>query len=206
MVTKEKNVEKLEREYVIPLRKKGISTVSYKKTPKAIKTIKEFVAKHMKIKDRDLNKIKLDKYLNEAIWHRGIKNPIHKIRVKVIKQGEIVEVYPLDLPKNINFKKIREEKKSKEQTEIGEKAKKEIEARKKAEKEAEEKESEEEITQDLNNNGVDDKIEKKEKEKINEGLAQKEMKEKAKENKDLPKKINKQVEEKMSSDKSSQGK
>ena len=82
---------KLEREYIIPLREKIRVVPRYKKTNKAIKSIKEFVAKHMKVYDRDLNKIKIDKYVNEFIWARGIRHPPHDIKVKVIKTGEIVK-------------------------------------------------------------------------------------------------------------------
>ena len=50
----------LEREYIIPLRAKCRVVPRYKKTNKAVKTVKEFLAKHMKVENRDLNKIKLD--------------------------------------------------------------------------------------------------------------------------------------------------
>ena len=102
--------EKIEREYVIPLRDKVRVVPRYKKTNKAVKTIKEFLARHMKIRDRDLNKIKIDKYLNEALWFRGIRKPPHKIKVKVIKEGEIVRAELSDMPNKLKFKKIREEK------------------------------------------------------------------------------------------------
>lgn len=75
MAKKEIKTETIEREYIIPLREKGRSVPRYKKTPKAIKTVKEFLARHMKIRDRDLNKIKLDRFVNEALWYRGIKKP-----------------------------------------------------------------------------------------------------------------------------------
>ena len=51
--------DRIEREYVIPLRIKWKNVPRYKKTNKAIRTIKEFLVRHMKIRDRDLNKIKI---------------------------------------------------------------------------------------------------------------------------------------------------
>jgi len=102
--------EIFEREYVIPLREKCRPSPRYKKTPKAVKTIKEFLVRHMKIRDRDLNKIKIDIYLNEQLWMRGIKKPLHKVKVKAVKEGDLVRVYSVDLPAKINFKKIRGEK------------------------------------------------------------------------------------------------
>jgi len=102
--------ENFEREYVIPLRNKFRHVARYKKTPRAIKEIKKHLAKHMKIYDRDLDNIKLSKFVNEYIWARGIKNPPHKIKVKAIKQGQIVRVELVDMPDKLKFKKIREEK------------------------------------------------------------------------------------------------
>lgn len=142
-------IEKIEREYIIPLREKCRPAPRYKKTPKAIRTIKEFLVRHMKIRDRDLDKIKIDKYLNEFMWGRGIKNPPHKIKIKAIKEGEIVRVELAEFPEKLKFKKLREEKieqRTKEISEgkkkISEKTKEEIEKvkEKTEEEKAEEKE------------------------------------------------------------------
>jgi len=141
----EPKTEKIEREYIIPLKKKFKHAVRYKKTPKAIKTIKEFLARHMKIYDRDLSKIKLDGYLNEAIWSRGIKNPPHKIKVKAVKEGDIVRVELVDFPTKLKFKKLRLEKIEKAEEEVAKKKKKVVKEKEKpAEKTEEEKKEEKE--------------------------------------------------------------
>ena len=119
----ETKTEKVEREYVIPLRYKGRAVPRYKKTPKAIKTIKEFLARHMKIKDRDLGKIKLDKYLNEQMWIRGIKRPPAKIKVKAVKENDVVRVELIDYSTKLKFKKLREERIKKAAEEVGKKKK-----------------------------------------------------------------------------------
>jgi len=119
----EPKIEKTEREYIIPLREKCRVVARYKKTPKAVKTIKEFLVRHMKIRDRDLKKIKLDKTLNEILWRRGIKNPPHKIKVKVIKEADIVRVEAVDIPEKFKFKKLRLEKREKLAQEVGAKKK-----------------------------------------------------------------------------------
>ncbi len=106
----EVKIEKIEREYIIPLREKGRPVPRYKKTPKAVKTVKEFLVRHMKIRDRDLNKIKIDRFVNEALWFRGIKNPPHKIKIKAIKQGDVVRVELVDIPEKLKYKKAREDK------------------------------------------------------------------------------------------------
>lgn len=101
---------KNEREYVIPLRPEWRKVPRYQKTNKAVKAIKEFVVRHMKIRDRDLNKVKVDKFLNEILWSRGIRHPPTKIKVKVKRDGDIVRVEAVDIPENIKFKKERMDK------------------------------------------------------------------------------------------------
>lgn len=114
MANKDKSKNEVEREYVIPLREKTRSAVRYKKTPKAIKSIKEFIARHMKVENRDLNKVKLSLYLNQFMWARGIKNPPAKIKVKATKKGENVLVELVNYPEKLKFIKAREEKQGKE--------------------------------------------------------------------------------------------
>jgi large subunit ribosomal protein L31e len=120
---KEKEQKTIEREYVIPLREKYRHVPRYKKTPKAVKIVKEFLARHMKVYDRDLKKIRIDKYLNEFLWLRGIKKPPAKIKVKAIKENDIVRVEIVEMPDKLKFKKLREEKKEKEAKEFVEKKK-----------------------------------------------------------------------------------
>ena len=101
---------KIEREYVIPLRNKWKRVPRYKRANKAVKAIKEFLAKHMKIRDRYLKKIKIDRYLNEEIWFRGIRKPPSKIKVKAVKEDDVVKAELYELPEKLKFKKAREEK------------------------------------------------------------------------------------------------
>lgn len=176
--------ENLEREYVIPLRNKWKRVPRYKRANKAIKAIKEFLAKHMKVRDRDLNKIKVDTYLNEEIWFRGIRKPPARIKVKAVKEGDVVKAELYELPEKLKYKKAREDKreakaietmKPKEApsaipTETPEKKPEEKggEEGKKESKEEESKETKEEKSETssaLNRPSVDDtkKIEEKEK-------------------------------------------
>lgn len=100
-----------EREYIVPLRKGWLKVPEYKRANKAIKTLKEFMVRHMKIYDKDLRKVKIDVYLNNEIRFRGIKKPHSKIKVKARKfDNDIVKVELVNLPKHIEFKKKREEK------------------------------------------------------------------------------------------------
>ncbi len=130
----------LEREYVIPLRLKVNKAVRYKRAKKAIRVIREFLVKHMKIYDRDLGKIKIDRWLNEELWFRGIKKPPAKIKVIAKKfADDIVRVELAEIPDVVKWKiKAEENRKSKVK-----KVKKIAKAEEKPETEEEKKEEEE---------------------------------------------------------------
>jgi large subunit ribosomal protein L31e len=141
----EKKGERVERIYTIPLRKEWMKVPRYKRAKKTLKAIKEFMVRHMRIYDKDINKVKVDPWVNRAIWSRGIKNVPHKIIVKAIKEGEEVNVSFISLPRNFKeedaFLKKRMEKVKKRETE----SKKKLEEKKKAaEKAAEEAKKKEE--------------------------------------------------------------
>lgn len=115
------NYESLERVYVINVREQVNVVPRYRRTEKAIKTIKEFIAKHMKIPERNLKNVRLDRYLNEYMWGRGIKNPPMKVKVKAIREKDIVKVELAEMPKSLEFKKKKEEKRHAPKTETKEK-------------------------------------------------------------------------------------
>ena len=103
----------LEREYIIPLRRAWMKTSNYRRTGRAIRAIKLFIAKHMKVEDRDLDKVKLDMYFNNEIWFRGRRNPPHKIKVRAVKEDGIVRVYLAEVPDQVKFLKQKHEKRHK---------------------------------------------------------------------------------------------
>jgi large subunit ribosomal protein L31e len=162
MVDKEVKVL-LEREYIVPLRKKVVKVQQYKRAKKAIRILREFLVKHMKVEGRDLKKIKIDRYLNEELWFRGIKKPPAKIKVKAIKKDDgNVYVELVDIPDKIKWTLEREKKKKaaaettkkpKEKT-LAEKSSSENEGKSDLEKKAEEERA---------NEGKQDEKEEKEK-------------------------------------------
>lgn len=91
----EQKEEEIEEEnfYTIPLSKAWLRPPN-KRAPKAIKIIREFVKRHMKI--RHINsgegdeeeKLVILNEVNEKIWSRGVENPPRKIRVRVTKDKE----------------------------------------------------------------------------------------------------------------------
>lgn len=82
-----------EQVYTIPLRDLQRCPRT-RRAPKAIKLIREYVAKHRKI---DPDNIWIDKEVNELIWSRGIERPPNKITLKVawvegVEGEDLVEV------------------------------------------------------------------------------------------------------------------
>jgi large subunit ribosomal protein L31e len=148
---KEEKKPELVREYVVPMRKGFLKAPEYRKSKKAVKTLKEFIAKHMKVEDRDISKVKVDIYLNNEIWHRGIRKPLNKVKVIAEKKDGIVYVRLADVPEAVKFKMAKDAKRFKK---VDQKAMKEV-----KKKEA----AEEEIKEGREDN--QDKTEEKEKEK-----------------------------------------
>ncbi|ACV24145.1 Ribosomal protein L31e [Methanocaldococcus fervens AG86] len=74
-----------ERIYTIPLRDVINKSVRNKRAPRAIRKIKQFLMRHMKA-----DVVKIDNELNEKIWARGIQKPPARVRVKAVKEGNVV--------------------------------------------------------------------------------------------------------------------
>lgn len=85
MATKKQDSNKpvLERTYNVPLREGWLKAPKYRRSKKAVNTLKEFLSKHMKS-----DNLKLGKHLNEQIWARGIKNPPHHVNINVAKYAD----------------------------------------------------------------------------------------------------------------------
>jgi len=68
-----------ERIYTVPLRK-----VKYipkkRRAEKAVKILREFIAKHMKSEEVIINPL-----VNEEIWSRGIEKPPARLKVKAVR-------------------------------------------------------------------------------------------------------------------------
>ncbi len=108
--TKTEEKIELQREYIVPMRRGFLKVPCYRKAKKAVLVLKQFIAKNMKVENRDIKKVKLDMYLNEEIWHRGIKNPLHKIKVKATKKAGIVYVELAEIPDFVKYKMQKAEK------------------------------------------------------------------------------------------------
>jgi large subunit ribosomal protein L31e len=54
-----------------------------KRAPKAVKIVKDFVKRRMKVDD-----VKISDAVNEEIWKRSIKKPPRKIKIRAVKDKE----------------------------------------------------------------------------------------------------------------------
>lgn len=162
----------LEREYTVPLRREWLKVGTHKRANRAVKTLKKFIARHMKVYDRDLRKIKVDIILNNEIRFRGMRKPLSKVKVRAKKFDDgNVKVELINIPEHIKFEKLREEKrKIKVEEKKPEKIKEQVKEDEKGKREEDKKE-----------------IETKEKEEASKDEGMRISKEQAKEQKHLSK-------------------
>jgi large subunit ribosomal protein L31e len=82
-----------ERTYTIPLGK-ALIMPPRRRAPRAMRMIKTYIIKHMKIpnraeeEDEEPPRLTLTNELNERVWGRGIEKPPRKIRVRATKDKE----------------------------------------------------------------------------------------------------------------------
>lgn len=94
------------RTYTIPLRKEFLKTPRWRRAEKAVSTVKSFVVQHAKAED-----VKVGRWLNEAIWKRGAKNPPSRVRVNVKKEDSHVLVELSELPRKAKKEEVNTEEK-----------------------------------------------------------------------------------------------
>jgi len=89
---KEEIVE--ERIYTIPLGKAWIATPR-KRASKAVRMIKDFVERHMKLEtgeeleeEEEPKRLMISNEVNERVWRRGIEKPPRKVRVRAAKDKD----------------------------------------------------------------------------------------------------------------------
>ena len=75
----------MERIYTINLKKEVSKTTRENRSNKAIRTIREFLKDHMKAE-----KVRIGESISKKIWEGGNQNPPSKIRIKAVKEDEIV--------------------------------------------------------------------------------------------------------------------
>jgi len=85
-----------ERFYTIPLGKAWLMPPN-KRAPKAIRIIRDFIKRHMKLEARkegeeeeeaEPKRLIISNEVNEKVWSRGIEKPLRKIRVRVARDKD----------------------------------------------------------------------------------------------------------------------
>jgi large subunit ribosomal protein L31e len=84
--------QKLERIYTIPLRK-AYEHIRTKRTVRAVKMVRAFLAKHMKVPEVA---VKLSAGLNSALWMSGMQKPPRYLKVRVVKEADKANASLLD--------------------------------------------------------------------------------------------------------------
>ncbi len=121
-----------------------------KRAIRAIKLIKTFLSRHMKVDKRD---VKISNALNHFVWKSGICKPPRKVKIKVLLEGNVAYAYLFDeqIPRKEKEKeekkegkkeRVKEKEQSKENKE-GREGEEKAEKAKKEEKEEKEKEKKE---------------------------------------------------------------
>jgi large subunit ribosomal protein L31e len=158
--------KEIERLYVVPLR--GVKySVSSRAAQRAVKEVRRFVAKHMKV---ETEKIWIDGSVNNALWARGKYKIPSRIRIRAVRFDDgVVEI---SLPE-VEFKSFREElKEIKEkkkpilkpkEEEVEEERPEEVEPEREEERPEEVEPEREEETREEEKEGEEEGEEKKEK-------------------------------------------
>lgn len=87
----EEEIEVVEEKiYTIPLRHVWVVTPRGKRAPRAVRDVRDFVARHMKAEE-----VAISNEVNAAVWARSINKPPRKITVRAVKdkEGKVI-VYP----------------------------------------------------------------------------------------------------------------
>lgn len=100
------NEENLTRVYTIRLGK-AWGTPQYRRTDRVLNMIREFAKKHMKT-----DKIKIEQDLNRYVWRKGKTNPPRTVRVRMIREDDVVIVSSFTEARNAEEIKDQESEKS----------------------------------------------------------------------------------------------
>ncbi len=76
--------------YTIPLRHVWVVTPRGKRAPRAVRDVRDFVARHMKAEE-----VAMSNEVNAALWARSINKPPRRITVRAVKdkEGKVI-IYP----------------------------------------------------------------------------------------------------------------
>ncbi|MDO8553288.1 MAG: 50S ribosomal protein L31e [Candidatus Micrarchaeota archaeon] len=94
------DASKLERLYTVPLGK-AYEHIRTKRTRRTVKILRKFLARHMKVKE---TLVKLSIALNNSMWVHGMQKPPRNVKIRAIKEQDLVHAY-------LSTEKIEDKKK-----------------------------------------------------------------------------------------------
>ncbi|MCX8190838.1 MAG: 60S ribosomal protein L31 [Candidatus Aenigmarchaeota archaeon] len=74
----------------INMRKILVEKARWRRGKLVMPTLKNILKRKLKTE-----KIKISPKLNEMVWKRGMKNPVVKFKVKIVKDGEFYKIEPI---------------------------------------------------------------------------------------------------------------
>jgi len=79
-----------EKVYTIPLRHVWVVTPRGRRAPRAVRDVRDYVARHMKA-----DEVAVSNEINSELWRRSINKPPRKITVRAVKdkEGKVI-IYP----------------------------------------------------------------------------------------------------------------
>jgi len=113
----------MEKIFTIPLRKEFLRAPKWKRSKRSVKSVKDFLKRHMKVIE-----VKLNAELNEALWENGARNPPSRVKVHALVKDEVAWANLADIAIAVPEKKGEKEKKEKKKEEEKEEEKGEGEA------------------------------------------------------------------------------
>ena len=87
----EEEIEVVEEKiYTIPLRHVWVVTPRGRRAPRAVRDVRNYVARHMKA-----DEVAVSDEINSELWRRGINKPPRKVTVRAVKdkEGKVI-IYP----------------------------------------------------------------------------------------------------------------
>ncbi len=123
---------KLERVYNIPLRREYLNVPPHRRAKRCIAAIRKFLGRHLHSED-----VRIGRFLNEYIWHRGMKFPPHHVKVEAVREDDgrvFAELVGAPKAEAVKEEKAKKEAKKEEKPEVKEEKKVEHKAEKKEEK------------------------------------------------------------------------
>lgn len=97
--------DKLERIYTVPL-SKAYDYIRTRRTERAVKLLRAFVSRHMKV---ELEDVRISEGINALLWRDSMQKPPRRVKIRAVRENDKARAWLLGEEEEI--KKIADEKK-----------------------------------------------------------------------------------------------